>query len=90
MKMLTLSGLAVIGLMALMPGTAAAHGCHRGAQDGPQGWHRHVGPNCWPVASGPSERNPYARCQTRCRYVGPIKQCRRECREPYYGPYGSY
>lgn len=55
------------------------HGCHRNAQDSIEGWHRHVGPYCRPVASGPAERNPYARCRTRCQYVGPIKQCRRVC-----------
>jgi hypothetical protein len=82
MKLLTATtlaaGLAVVSL-GMSTTEAAAHGCHRGAQDGPSGWHRHVGPNCRAVASGPAERNPYARCDTRCRYVGPIKQCRREC-----------
>lgn len=55
------------------------HGCHRSAQDGIQGWHRHVGPYCRTVRSGPSQRNPYANCRTKCQYVGPIKQCRRVC-----------
>ena len=63
------------GNMPLVP----VHGCHRNAQDGIEGWHRHVGSYCRPVASGPAERNPYARCRTRCQYVGPIKQCRRVC-----------
>ncbi len=56
------------------------HGCHRSAQDGVRGWHRHVGRYCRTVRSGPSQRNPYASCRTRCQYVGPIKQCRRVCR----------
>ncbi|MEQ1613376.1 MAG: hypothetical protein ABL904_11530 [Hyphomicrobiaceae bacterium] len=55
------------------------HGCHRSAQDGVTGWHRHVGPNCRKVDSAPEERNPYARCRTKCNYIGPIKQCRRVC-----------
>lgn len=55
------------------------HGCHRGAQDGIGGWHRHVGPNCRRVESSPDWQDPYSRCRTRCRYVGPIKQCRRVC-----------
>ena len=55
------------------------HGCHRNAQDSIDGWHRHVGPYCRAIRSGPSERNPYARCRTRCQYVGPIKQCRQVC-----------
>lgn len=55
------------------------HGCHRAAQDDLRGWHRHVGPNCRRVESDPTEQNPYARCRTKCNYVGPIKQCRRVC-----------
>lgn len=55
------------------------HGCHRSAQDDLRGWHRHVGPNCRRVAASPEEQNPYARCRTKCNYVGPIKQCRRVC-----------
>jgi hypothetical protein len=55
------------------------HGCHRWAQDDLRGWHRHVGPNCRRVQSGPEEQNPYSRCRTKCNYVGPIKQCRRVC-----------
>jgi hypothetical protein len=55
------------------------HGCHRSAQDSLEGWHRHVGPYCRAIPSGPSERSPYARCRTRCKYVGPIKQCRQVC-----------
>ncbi len=55
------------------------HNCHRSAQDSHDGWHRHSGPYCRMVRSGPSERNPYARCRTKCEYVGPIKECRRVC-----------
>lgn len=55
------------------------HGCHRFAQDDMRGWHRHVGPNCRRVAADPTQQNPYARCRTKCNYVGPIKECRRVC-----------
>lgn len=55
------------------------HGCHRFAQDSLEGWHRHVGPYCRWVRSGPSQRSPYSRCRTRCQYFGPIKQCWRDC-----------
>lgn len=57
-----------------------AHGCHRYAQDSLEGWHRHVGPGCRWVPSERSYRNPYARCRTRCQYIGPIKQCYQDCR----------
>jgi hypothetical protein len=56
------------------------HGCHRSAQDSLQGWHRHVGPYCRAVPAGRYDRNPYARCRTKCKYVGPIKTCERRCR----------
>jgi hypothetical protein len=55
------------------------HGCHRSAQDSINGWHRHVGPYCRAVRSGPGERNRYSNCRTKCQYIGPIKQCRRVC-----------
>lgn len=55
------------------------HGCHRSAQDSYEGWHRHVGPYCDWVPAPRAYRNPYARCRTVCKYVGPIKTCRREC-----------
>ena len=29
------------------------HGCHRSCEDGPAGWHRHVGPSCTRVACTP-------------------------------------
>ena len=84
MKSLAAAALAAgIGAFSMGLGAtdAAAHGCHRGAQDGLQGWHRHVGPNCRTVSAGPAYRNPYAACRTQCRYVGPIKQCRRVCND---------
>jgi hypothetical protein len=56
------------------------HGCHRSAQDSLQGWHRHVGPYCRAVPASRTYRNPYARCRTKCQYVGPVKTCRRICR----------
>lgn len=56
------------------------HGCHRFAQDSLDGWHRHVGPYCRWVPSARSYQNPYARCRTRCQYIGPIKQCYQVCR----------
>ena len=89
MKLLTIAGMLAMSSVLLVPTSASSHGCHRFAQDGPEGWHRHVGPACVPVRSGPSEQNPYAPCTTRCRYVGPVKQCRQVCRGPYY-PYGRY
>lgn len=74
---------AMLGSKAQIAGGASMieqiHGCHRSAQDDLRGWHRHVGPNCRRVHSGPEERNPYARCRTKCYYVGPIKQCDRIC-----------
>jgi hypothetical protein len=36
-------------------------GCHRSCEDGPAGWHRHVGPNCVRVACVPQARHPH-RC----------------------------
>ena len=73
---------AVLGAAVLVPTTADAHGCHRSAKDGPRGWHEHVGRSCRWVASSPAYRNPDARCQTKCRYVGPFKQCKRVCDRP--------
>ena len=55
------------------------HGCHRSAQDSFEGWHRHVGPYCDWVRASRSRSNPYARCRTRCQYIGPIKTCKRVC-----------
>ncbi|CAN0456316.1 unnamed protein product, partial [Phaeothamnion confervicola] len=68
------------GAGATGPLIEKVHGCHRSAQDGYEGWHRHVGPNCRAVRSGPYRRNPYSPCQTRCQYIGPIKSCERVCR----------
>jgi len=36
-------------------------GCHRSCEDGPGGWHRHVGPYCVRVACVPQAPHPY-RC----------------------------
>lgn len=55
------------------------HGCHRSARDSFDGWHRHVGPYCDWVPAARSRRDSYARCRTRCHYVGPIKTCKRIC-----------
>jgi hypothetical protein len=66
--------------------TASANGCHRNAQNGPAGLHYHVGPGCERVAGNRGYRgnnyngNRGARCVQRCKYIGPIKSCRRECR----------
>ena len=87
--LLTLAGAAVANPAQVLQGAAPqaggasmiqqVHGCHRYAQDDERGWHRHVGPNCRRVKSDPTEQNPYARCRTKCYYVGPIKQCDRIC-----------
>ena len=48
-------------------------GCHRSCEDGPRGWHRHVGPNCVRVACYPQAWHPN-RCYVdrwgvrRCRW----------------------
>lgn len=55
------------------------HGCHRSAQDSMDGWHRHVGAYCDWVRASRSRSSPYARCRTRCQYIGPIKTCKRVC-----------
>jgi len=62
------------------PYVMQVHGCHRYAQDGVRGWHRHVGPRCRWIPARRARQNPYARCRTRCEYVGPIKECWRDCR----------
>ena len=82
MKLIALLTSAIIAGALLAPETASAHGCHRSAKDSKDGWHEHVGRNCRWVASSPDYRNPDSRCQTRCKYVGPFKKCKRVCDGP--------
>ncbi len=88
MKTLLIAAAAMFAL-PLLAVDASAHGCHRSAELGPAGWHRHVGPRCARVALSAPNRGyrygnrPYsgraARCVERCNYVGPFKQCRTVC-----------
>lgn len=79
MKWCVLLTAVAIGAAAFLPSQASAHGCHRDAKDSKDGWHEHVGPNCRWVPSSPEYRNRRERCETKCKYIGPIKKCKRVC-----------
>ncbi len=55
------------------------HRCHRRVRRGAGGWHRHVGPYCDRVFVDRGEPPPRRRCRRikKCKYVGPIKTCKR-------------
>ncbi|MGE0630468.1 MAG: hypothetical protein AB7O43_21955 [Hyphomicrobiaceae bacterium] len=54
------------------------HGCHRDVRRGPAGWHYHTR-SCRRIGvAAPRRYRPY--CRTDCRYIGPIKTCKRVCR----------
>lgn len=85
MKKLLIATAALLSV-PLMAVEASAHGCHRHAELGRYGWHRHVGPYCERVAVGrPHYRERYEgrryrdRCEIKCKYVGPFKTCDKVC-----------
>jgi hypothetical protein len=74
-----------LAAIPMMSFEAAAHGCHRDAQEGRYGWHRHVGRDCERVAvERPHYRERYERrhrdrCEIKCKYIGPFKTCDKVC-----------
>jgi hypothetical protein len=88
-------GLAIAS-MALMTGTASAHGCHRDAEYGRGGLHFHAGPDCERIEGRREyrreryehhehreyreDRRGPPQCVKKCQYIGPFKQCDLICR----------
>lgn len=75
---------AAAGVLLALAGTSAAsaHGCHREAEPGKYGWHRHAGPYCERVSV---ERRHWRHrdephCRQVCTGVGPLRFCERKCR----------
>lgn len=56
------------------------HGCHRDVLAGAAGWHYHRGPHCRRYSVSPPRRHYRGpRCYIDCKYVGPIKVCKKRC-----------
>lgn len=89
MKKLLVAVFALLA-MPLMAVEASAHGCHRFADEGRYGWHRHVGPDCDRVSVGRPHYREYREhrghdrrppnCVKKCKYIGPFKECDWVCR----------
>lgn len=75
--------------MPMMAGSALAHGCHHDVEEGKYGWHRHSRHGCDRIAVSPPRREwrgdrdrdhrRAPRCEERCKYIGPFKECKRVC-----------
>lgn len=92
LKTILATALLASSALAMTASGASAHGCHRHPEEGRYGWHRHVGPDCErvPVSRpGYRERSEYRyrddrrdrrpRCEEKCKYIGPFKQCKTVC-----------
>ena len=81
-----------LAALPLYSGITTAHGCHRDIQLDGRGWHRHAQNDCDRINVDRGDRDdrenrrrryreerhePY--CIIKCKYVGPFKQCRKEC-----------
>ena len=87
MRTFLLVAAAAIGTLAIGVSTASAHGCHREAEAGKHGWHRHAGPYCERVDVPPPyvegrrhhHEPPPPRCREECVGVGPLRFCEKKC-----------
>lgn len=82
MKKLVLTALAGVAMALAGTSAASAHGCHREAEPGKYGWHRHVGPACERVSVERrhwEHRHHRPACRKVCTGIGPLQVCERHC-----------
>jgi hypothetical protein len=82
MKKTLLAALATAGLALFAADAAMAHNNHSSCQKGVYGWHRHVWKygqkhrvECSPAVIHHHKKH----CVTKCKWIGPFKQCKTHC-----------
>lgn len=69
-----------VAVLPMLSGSAFAHGCHRDVERDRFGWHRH-GHECRRIEVEREHRSYryVPRCEVKCHYIGPFKECKRVC-----------